>query len=275
MPDEARRSGQTVLLGAFFTAYWLIALRLDTAASPGQQALIGLATWAFLLAALRCSPPTERVQVGSMVAVATGFECMGSLVLGAYTYRLGNLPLFVPPGHGLFFLVALRLADLPAARRYGRTIVAAVFVGSVMLIARGLFWLPNPDVFGVTAWIVLVGFLLKGKYPIFYAVSFMLTMALEFYGTSLGNWTWASVAPVVALPAANPPAAIGAGYCIMDSFARQVAGRVGNVVLEGRIAEMASAVSHPRIAHLAFHIPIPSRQPATRSPNPQSIFRTL
>ena len=53
----------------------------------------------------------------SNVLVATAFECLCSLILGVYRYRLENLPLYVPPGHGLFFLVAVRVADLPLLRR--------------------------------------------------------------------------------------------------------------------------------------------------------------
>jgi hypothetical protein len=51
-------------------------------------------------------------------------------------------------------------------------------------------------------------------------------MILEFYGTSLGNWAWAPVSPILGLPTGNPPAAIGVGYCIMDGLARLLAPRV-------------------------------------------------
>ncbi len=60
--------------------------------------------------------------------------------------------------------------------------------------------------------------------------------ALEFYGTGLGTWSWLPVVPLLGLPAANPPAAIGVGYCIMDAAARQLAPR-----LRGALARVRRA----------------------------------
>ena len=61
-----------------------------------------------------------------MVAFATVGEVTGSLVWGVYTYRLHNLPLFIPPAHGLVYLSGLALARRSCAsaslvaRRGGR-----------------------------------------------------------------------------------------------------------------------------------------------------------
>jgi hypothetical protein len=94
------------------------------------------------------------------------------------------------------------------------------------LVARGLLFSPTPDVFGLGTWIILAGFLRFSRYPLLYALSFAMTMVLEFYGTTLGNWAWAATVPLVGLPAGNPPAAIGAGYCIMDALARLLSPRL-------------------------------------------------
>ena len=53
----------------------------------------------------------ERAQTSVVVVVATCAEMIGSVIWGVYTYRLGNLPLFVPPGHGLVYLTGLRLSQ--------------------------------------------------------------------------------------------------------------------------------------------------------------------
>lgn len=219
------RTRTSLLIAVAFTSYWLVFLRLDVATTPLQQFALGTTAWAFLAVALRASPPAERAQVLTMVAVATVCECIGSILWGAYRYRLGNLPLYVPAGHGLFYLTALRLAELPAARRYARGIVIVVVAGASALLWRNLTGLPLPDLLGLVTFAVFVRFILRGRHPLLYAISFAMTMALEFYGTSLGIWTWAPVLPVLMLPAANPPAGIGAGYCAMDGLARRLAPR--------------------------------------------------
>ena len=60
-----------------------------------------------------------------VVFFATIGEITGSMLWGVYRYRLHNLPLFIPPAHGIVYLtglsllVALRRARA-RARRAGR-----------------------------------------------------------------------------------------------------------------------------------------------------------
>jgi hypothetical protein len=41
-------------------------------------------------------------------------------------------------------------------------------------------------------------------------------MALEWAGTSMGNWRWAPLVPFLGLRSANPPAGVGILYIILD-----------------------------------------------------------
>lgn len=221
------RTRTTLILVGGFTAYWLVMLPLDRTTDIAQQSALAISTWVFLAVALWLSPREERVQVVTMVAVATFFEIIGSLIWGLYVYRLDNLPLYVPPGHGLFYLCALRVAQLPVVERFGTSIARGVLVAATLLMLGGLILRPVPDLLGLASWFVLVPFLVGGRFPVLFAVSFSMTMALEFYGTSMGNWAWAPVVPLLGIPAASPPACIGAGYCCMDRIARHLAPAVG------------------------------------------------
>ena len=49
--------------------------------------------------------------------VATCAEVVGSIIWGVYTYRLENLPSFVPPCHGLVYLAGASLAAWAAPRQ--------------------------------------------------------------------------------------------------------------------------------------------------------------
>jgi hypothetical protein len=209
-----------------FAVFVAIALPLDRSTSAVEQSLLGLTAWAFLFIALWLQPRAVRVQVAVLVVVATFLEVIGSIVWGAYTYRLENLPLYVPAGHGLFYLAALRVASLPLLQGHGRNIVIAVTVGATLWMVYGLARPPLPDLLGFVTWAVFLRFIVRGRYPLLYAVSFAMTTALELYGTGLGIWRWAPILPGLMLPAGNPPTGIGAGYAAMDALTRRIVGRI-------------------------------------------------
>ena len=219
-----------------FVAFVAIALPLDRSSTAAQQFTLSLFAWTFLAIALVLQPPTIRVQVIGLVLLATLLECVGSLIWGAYTYRLDNLPLYVPAGHGLFYLSALRAASLPLFRRHARTIVIAVAAGSTAWMLYGLVARPLPDLLGFVTWAIFIRFIVRGRYPLLYAVSFVMTTALELYGTGLGIWTWSPVLPVLMLPAGNPPTGIGAGYAAMDALTRRIIARIDRARAARRLA---------------------------------------
>ena len=223
-----RTRGSLAFVGAF-TAYWLVALPLDSVSTAPQQILLSLSAWVFLAVALALQSPAVRVQVITLVCVATILEVIGSIVWGAYRYRLGNLPLFVPAGHGLFYLAALRTASLPLLQRQARRIVIAVTAAATVYMLWGLVRPPLPDLLGFVTWAVFVRFIVRGRFPLLYAVSFVLTLGLELYGTGWGIWRWSPVLPGLLLPAGNPPTGIGAGYAAMDGLTRRIVGRLGRL----------------------------------------------
>ena len=190
------------------------------------QLLLSLSAWVFLAIALGLQSRAVRAQVITLVCVATVLEVIGSIVWGAYRYRLGNLPLFVPAGHGLFYLAALRTASLPLLQRHARRIVVAVTAVATVYMLWGLLRPPLPDLLGFVTWAIFIRFIVRGRYPLLYAVSFVLTMGLELYGTGWGIWRWAPVLPGLMLPAGNPPTGIGAGYAAMDGLTRRIVGRM-------------------------------------------------
>ncbi len=224
----------TLALLVSFGLVTVVVLALDAHASAEEHLALGLVAWVFLAATLALQPRPIQVQVLVLVGVATVLEVIGSLIWRAYTYRLQDLPLFVPAGHGLFYLTALRVAALPALARHARAIVVAVTLGATAWLLGGLVRAPLPDLLGFVVWAIFLRFILRGRHPLLYSVSFVMTAALEFYGTGLGIWTWSPVLPVLWLPAGNPPACIGAGYAAMDALTRRIVGRMGRTASFGR-----------------------------------------
>jgi hypothetical protein len=223
-----------------FALFVAVALPLDRTTSALQQSALGLTAWAFLFIALWLQPPAVRVQVAVLVVLATILEIIGSIVWGAYRYRLENLPLYVPAGHGLFYLAALRVASLPQLERHARSVVIAVTAGSTIWMLYGLARPPLPDLLGFVTWAIFLRFIIRGRYPLLYAVSFAMTTALELYGTGLGIWRWSPVLPGLMLPAGNPPTGIGAGYAAMDALTRRIVARLR--ARRDKMPELAEAI---------------------------------
>jgi hypothetical protein len=187
---------------------------------PGQL-LLGLVTALALVLALRAVSPERRAQTLVVVAVATCGEIVGSIVWGLYTYRLENLPAFVPPAHGLVYLGGVALAGLAADRE--RLLVGAALVGVLAWGVAGVTVLPREDLGGLVGAVLLAVFLLRGSAPATYAGVFAVVAALELYGTALGTWRWAEVAPGTSITQGNPPSGIASGYVFFDIAALALA----------------------------------------------------
>ncbi|HEY8640055.1 MAG TPA: hypothetical protein VIL53_06065 [Solirubrobacterales bacterium] len=201
-------------------------LGVDHFATASAEFAIGAATWALLLAA--CLPLTaeERSRVALVVLVATAVEVLGSIVLCAYVYRLGNLPAFVPPGHGLVYLAGLRISQSAPVLRRPRAFAGAAATVVVLWGAAGLLLLDRTDLLGALAGIALVTMLVRGRAPTLYAGVFLIVAFLELYGTAIGAWHWAEAVPGTPVGAGNPPSGIASIYVLFDIAAITLAPRL-------------------------------------------------
>jgi hypothetical protein len=197
-------------------AYLGVLLAVDTQAGAGLQLVLGGCTWLALALACRSVSPALRVQTLVVVVVATCGEIVGSLVWGVYTYRLENLPSFVPPAHGLVYLAGAALArsTLLRGRLVGLALVLVVGWG-----IAGLTVLPREDVGGAIGAGLLALYLVRGRAPATYAGVFLVVAWLELYGTAIGTWRWAAEIPGTAIANGNPPSGVAAGYVWFDIVA--------------------------------------------------------
>ena len=201
-------------------------LALDHFATLNEQLLLGAATWIILLASVAPLSREDRSRALLVVVVATCAEVLGSIVLGAYTYRLENLPAFVPPGHGLVYLAGLRISQSESIRRHSRAFVGAVIAVVAGWGIAGLLLLGHMDALGAITGALLIYVLLRGSKATLYAGVFVMVAFLEIYGTSIGAWHWAATAPDTPLPAGNPPSGIASVYVLFDIAAIVLAPRV-------------------------------------------------
>jgi hypothetical protein len=173
------------------------------------QLAVNTAAWLVFAALWQQRPAHERPALFACLLFATAGEVFLSLVWGLYDYRLGNIPLFVPPGHVLLFFLGVQLAArLPQRSEWW---IAAAALPLVVAFA----W-SGRDTLGPLLYALFLACLWLSPSRRLYATMFVLSLAMELYGTWLGNWTWSGEVPWLGLTADNPPLAAGAFYCVLD-----------------------------------------------------------
>ena len=197
-----------------------VSLVIDGSASLEIQNALGVVAWIFLIVLLVGENKEIRMQVAIAVAFATAGEHFASIYMEGYTYRFENVPLYVPPGHGMVYLTAVKLARSGFFLRYARKIAAfVIIVGSVWSL-WGISGIPEQgDQVGAFLFVIFVICLFKGRSPMVYLGAFFICTWLEIIGTAAGTWKWASIEPVFNWSQGNPPSGVAAWYCLVDAVA--------------------------------------------------------
>ena len=174
----------------------------------GQVAASAIA-WIVCFGLFARADARSRPALLACLVIATTGEIFLSLVWGLYQYRLGNIPLFVPPGHVLLFFLGTQIAArLPDA-------FVPSIAGLAALLVAVLAWTGN-DTLGPLLFGLFLLCLWLSPVRKLYATMFVLSLLMELYGTWIGNWTWERDVPWLGLTTLNPPVAAGASYCVLD-----------------------------------------------------------
>jgi hypothetical protein len=215
LPERIARSpwGFVVSLVIITTA----GLGWDQLVNLRGQFLLAICVTVLFIWVLRYFTFEQRVTAIIVVAVATWSEFVGSVLWGLYTYRLDNLPLFVPAGHGLVFLTGLRLSQTRWAVQHRTRFMSITFVFAASWALLGLTgWLGRVDAAGAFGVLVVSLAMRYGPNPTLYAGVFWFVAYLEIYGTAIGTWRWAEYVPYLGVPDGNPPSGVASGYVAFD-----------------------------------------------------------
>jgi uncharacterized membrane protein YbaN (DUF454 family) len=158
-----------------------------------------------------------REQMIAAVIIAIIGEYLFSIVLGMYTYRLENVPHYVPPGHALVYVAVLYFSKATAIVKY--KIKWEIFLSIFIFIYALAFLIFKNDVFGFVMTIATL-FILRKKprERLFYLTMYITVAYLEIIGTSYLCWKWPATAWGVFdfLPSHNPPSGISFFYFLLD-----------------------------------------------------------
>jgi len=199
-----------------FLVIWL-GLFLDSSRVDNQLAASFVSFLAFLWVYRAVSKSSQHMMLAGLVIAFCG-ELFFSLLLGMYTYRLENLPAYVPFGHAIVYVSVYYIVKEPLVKQYKEKIIKVLFI--LMIIYSSLWLLIGDDSFGFLCMLVIL-FLFK-RYPttkLFFLIMFFTIAYLEIIGTHYGCWVWPDVwfDKVSFVSSANPPSAISVFYFGFDA----------------------------------------------------------
>lgn len=193
-------------------AFMTVLLLVDRDGLP-QQLALGLATALFLWHFARSSQ-VRPAQIICCIIVATIGEVVLSIGWGLYSYRHNLIPFYVPPGHGLFYLLAVETARQHTVRLRAAAITRGVLITGTVIAVVSLTL--RHDVWGFLWWLGAVALIGVSRSRLLLSACFVYTIILEWMGTAIGNWSWAAEVPLLKLHSANPPAGVGILYILLD-----------------------------------------------------------
>lgn len=159
----------------------------------------------------------NKEQMLYAVGIAIIGEYLFSIVMGMYTYRLGNVPHYVPPGHALVYIAVLYFSKASAIKKYKKHLELSF--GIFIFLYAFCFLLFKNDVFGFVMTLATL-FILRNKprERLFYLTMYITVAYLEIIGTNYLCWKWPTTAWGVFdfLPSYNPPSGISFFYFLLD-----------------------------------------------------------
>ena len=191
--------------------------------------LVDIACWTLFATIYARGERLERIEMLTVLAFATPMELFFTEVWHLYEYREGFMPLFVPAGHWFLFDLGRRFSRLLPDKWSWPSI--APFVPLALYFAyQG--W----DTSGMFLLAALLGFMRWGPEPRLYATMAWLALAMELWGTHLGNWAWYSDVAWTPLTALNPPLLCGVVYALGDLLVN---------LTVNRFSQTPSTADHP------------------------------
>lgn len=203
-----------------FIALW-IGLFLDSKTIANEiinsQYLTNIITLsAFIWIYLKVSVKIKKLMLYGLILAFLG-EAFFALVLGMYTYRLENLPFYVPLGHSIIYAAVFYIAKEPILKENKDLVIRVLYIS---MIAYSTAWLIlENDVFGFICMLGIVYLLSKKPYmKLFFLIMFFMIVYLELIGTYYQCWYWPEIwfDKVSFVPSSNPPSGISVFYFGFD-----------------------------------------------------------
>lgn len=175
-----------------------------------------LALLSFFWMYKRAYPRTRKLMIYAVFIGLAG-EYFFSVYLKMYTYRLENVPWYVPLGHAALYGRVFIFSKDTLARKYHKEIEQ--FFAFIISLFAAIYLAFFSDIFGFLMTVLVFVLLIKRPQDRLYFYTMYIVVALlEIGGTAFGAWQWPSVAFGIFdfLPSNNPPSGISLFYFLLD-----------------------------------------------------------
>ena len=218
MKTIVRASFETLGLLFIFIAFGLFfdSTYIKKYTSYGQSIANILMLIAFIWLILKGTKRAKELMLYALIIGTIG-EYIFSLGFEMYTYRLQNVPIYVPPGHAIIYIVTYYFTRKSAIQQSKNKIETLFKL--FILAYSSIFLLFGKDVFGFALSILIIWLLKdKPKERLFYFTMYIVVAFLEIIGTSYACWKWPTTAfdCIPFLKSANPPSGISFFYFGLD-----------------------------------------------------------
>ena len=200
-----------ILFGLFLDSFYMLGITKDAQFYANISMFIG-----FAITFWNVNRRAKEQMIFAVIIAVLG-EYLFSIVLGMYTYRLENVPHYVPPGHALVYVAVLYFSKAKSIIK--NRIKLECFLAIFILIYATIFLIFKNDVFGFVMTVAIL-FILRNKprERLFYLTMYISVAYLEIIGTNYLCWKWPATAWGVFdfLPSHNPPSGISFFYFLLD-----------------------------------------------------------
>lgn len=200
-----------IVFGLFLDSFYMIKITKNAQLYANISMLIG-----FLIVFWQVNKRVKEQMIFAVIIAIIG-EYLFSIILEMYTYRLENVPHYVPLGHALVYVAVLYFSK--ASSIIKNKINIEKFLVIFILIYATIFLIFKNDVFGFVMTIATLLILKnKPKERLFYLIMYVTVAYLEIIGTSYQCWWWPKTAwnVIPFLPSYNPPSGISLFYFLLD-----------------------------------------------------------
>lgn len=190
---KERVIGQRVML-LLFPFFTFFMLKMDSHAF-NQYSLNGqiYLTWIVLLFTFFMwffSGNQLRKLIVTMIFLSYLGEVIFCKILGWYSYRLHNIPWYVPLGHAIVFASGYVLAEISILKKYDR-ILNITFRVLFLITFLLLFFIGN-DLFSLISGLLFFLLIRRKKWQSLYFYIAFCVIFIELVGTYNGAWKWKS-----------------------------------------------------------------------------------
>jgi hypothetical protein len=200
-----------IAFGLFLDSYHMLEITINAQFYANISMFIG-----FVIVFWQVNSRIKEQMISAVIIAVLG-EYLFSIALGMYTYRLENVPHYVPPGHALVYVAVLYFSKASSILKYRKQV--ELFFAIFIFIYASVFLIFKNDVFGFVMTIATLIILRnKPRERLFYLTMYITVAYLEIIGTNYLCWKWPATAWGVFdfLPSHNPPSGISLFYFLLD-----------------------------------------------------------